>query len=56
MHSKRSAKASYVRKEIQFAFNKNKRVVLVLIDDTPIDDYFFLISVWYFELHKLFKD
>ena len=40
MHSKRSAKASYVLKEIQFAFNKNKRVVLVLIDDTPIDDYF----------------
>ena len=40
MHSKRSAKPSYVLKEIQFAFNKNKRVVLVLIDDTPIDDYF----------------
>lgn len=40
MHSKRSAKAPYVRKEIQFAFNKKKRVVLVLIDDTSIDDYF----------------
>ena len=64
MHSKRSAKAPYVRKEIQFAFNKNKRVVLVLIDDTPIDDYFLfqfgtLNYINYSKIEekeKLFKD
>lgn len=64
MHSKRSAKAPYVRKEIQFAFNKNKRVILVLIDDTPIDDYFLfqfgtLNYINYTkteEKEKLFKD
>lgn len=40
MYSKASSVAPYVRKEVQFAFNKKKRVILVLMDNTPLDDYF----------------
>lgn len=40
MYSKASSIAPYVRKEVQFAFNKGKKVILVLMDNTPLDDYF----------------
>lgn len=40
MHTKKSAKAKYAHKEIQYAMNKQKRTVLHLLDNTPLDNYF----------------
>lgn len=40
MHSKNSAEAPFVKKEIQYALNKKKKVILVLMDETPLNDYF----------------
>lgn len=40
MHTRQSAKAKFARKEIQYAFNKQKKIILLLIDNSPLDDFF----------------
>lgn len=54
MHSKNSSEAPFVKKEIQYALNKKKKVVLVLMDETPLNDYFLFQfgTTDYIDFHK----